>query len=312
MSYVARIRYGLIYHGCTTVGLHHIQPLVLLLKTWSGRQLRRWTQLAVPPRCLLCFVLVHLDACIQQSGPVVLLPNVYPNLGYVHAMFGHAKAREIASEDELVRRTNKYGISLLTRQSRETDKMRNDHRTVLQYAWIKYRIVRYAELEPCLRKQKIDNKYVQELRKFLQSQNLIHCIVTNIHDESWVITSYFWEQVYGVDVKEALQSTILDFLETDDPSIIADAASDPIFQKALMQHFSGGDTKEQRNWHTLSKLQGPTNLLTLCCQNNYSACVDLLLSEHAPETAKHPWLTFAEPILSMDKQLAETCGCVLK
>ena len=158
-----------------------------------------------------------------MAAPVVLLPHVHADLGYVHAMFGHAKAREIASEDVLVRRTSKFGISLLTRQSRETDKMTNDHRTVLQYAWIKYRIVGYAELEPCLRKQRIDNKYVQELRMFLQSQNLIHCIVTNIHDESWVITSYFWEQVYGVDVKEALQSTILDFLETDDPSVIADA-----------------------------------------------------------------------------------------
>ena len=177
-------------------------------------------------------------------------------------MFGHAKAREIASEEQLVRRTNKHGKRLLTKQSRVTNKLTNDHRTVLQYGWIKHRIVEYAELEPLLRKHEINNKYVEELRTFLQSQNLIHCIVTNVHDESWVITNYFWEQVYGVDVKEAYQSTILDFLETDDPGVIADAVSDPIFQTALMQHFAGGDTKEQRNWHTLSKLKAPLSLLS--------------------------------------------------
>ncbi|CAK9043678.1 unnamed protein product [Durusdinium trenchii] len=220
---------------------------------------------------------------------------------YVHTMFGHAKAREIASEDGLVMRTNKYGKRLLTMQSRVTNKMTNDHRNALQYGWIKYRVVGYTELEPYLRKHDIDNKYVKELQTFLQSQNLVHCIVTNIHDESWVITNYFWEEVYGMDVKDTLQSTILDFLEADDPGVIADAASDPIFRKALMQHFSGGDSKEQRNWHTLSKLKAPWNLLNLCCQNNYSECADLLLSEHTPETAKQPWLTFAEPLLSIDK-----------
>lgn len=235
---------------------------------------------------------------------LLLAPVLIGNSGYVHAMFGHAKARQIASEDELVKRTNKHGKRLLTRQSMVTNKMANDHRTVLQYAWIKHRIVDFAELEPSLEKHHIDSRYVEELRVFLQAQNLVHCVVTNVHDESWVITNYFWEQVYGVDVKEALQSTILDFLETDDPGVIADAASDPIFQKALMQHFSGGDSEEQRNWHTLSKLRGPINLLGLCCQNNYSECVDLLLSEHTPDTAKQPWLTFAEPILSIDKQLA--------
>ena len=218
-------------------------------------------------------------------------------------MFGHAKARAIASEDDLVRRTNKQGKRFLTRQSRVTSNVANDQRGTLQYAWIKHRLVSFEELEPCLRKHEIGNKYVEELREFLQSQNLVHCVVTNIHDESWVVTNYFWEQLYGMDVKEVLQSSILDFLEIDDPSVISDAAADPIFQKSLLEHFQGGDSTEQRNWHTLSKLIGPLNLLSLCCQKNFSDCVDLLLSEHAPETAKQPWLTFAEPTLSVDKPL---------
>ena len=181
---------------------------------------------------------------------------------YVHTMFGHAKARQIASDRDLVARTSKYGKRMLTRQSRQTDALKEDHRNCLQYCWIKYRLVDFAELGPCLRRYDIAEHYVAELAAFLQSQNLVHCIVTNIHDEAWVITTYFWEK-HGLDAVQAFQSSILDFLETDDASIISEAVSDPIFRAALMQYFAGGDPKQERNWHTLSKLKVPLNLLSL-------------------------------------------------
>ena len=41
---------------------------------------------------------------------------------FVHAMFGHAKTREIASDEALVRQTNKVGKRLLTQQSRQTNR----------------------------------------------------------------------------------------------------------------------------------------------------------------------------------------------
>ena len=177
----------------------------------------------------------------------------------------------------------------------------NDERSCFQYAWIKHRIVSFAELSECLGRYGINERQVQQMRPVLQTQNLVHCVVLNIWDEAWVITNYFWG-LHGADIKETLQSMILDFLDADEPSVISDAAANPIFERTLMQHFQGGDqTQSWLWWHTMSKLKSPLNLLCFCIQQNYSDCVNLLLSEHTIETAKKPWLVFAEPMLPVDK-----------
>ena len=212
-----------------------------------------------------------------------------------------------------MRRTKKYGKRLLTQQSRETNKLAGDQRSSLQYGWIKYRIVCADELSECLQRHDVNLKQTEEIAALLEARNLIHCVVSNLYDEAWIITNYFWES-HAADVRETLQSTVLDLLEHDDPSIISDAAANPIFARALMQHFQSGDQREPRLWHTLSKLKAPLNLLSYCVQQNYSECIDLLLSGHSMQTARKPWLTFAEPTLAVDKyqntafHIAAWCG----
>ena len=63
----------------------------------------------------------------------------------------------------------------------------------------------------------------EEIAALIETRNLIHCVVSNLYDEAWVITNYFWES-HAADIRETL---LPDFFEHDDPSIFSEAAANP-------------------------------------------------------------------------------------
>jgi len=218
----------------------------------------------------------------------------------VLALFGHAKARAIASDDDIVRRTNTEGKRFLTQQSRETKRGEVSRNAEFQFGWIKYRHVSLDEIRQALLRYQVTEANISNVASLLESTSLVHTVVTNIHDESFIVTNYF-ANAQRADFKDLVRTTLFDFLDSDDPVVISDAMENPIFLEALRSEFTGGDQKDSRLWKSLSKIKAPLNILHHCCENNYHACVEMLLSAYAMQTAEEPCQVLAELDLWVDK-----------
>lgn len=218
----------------------------------------------------------------------------------VLSVFGHAKARAIASDATLVDRTHQEGKRMLTQQSRETKRNAKGRRGGLQLGWIKYRHVAMEELQPVLIRNRLNAACIEEVAKILESTNLVHTVVTNVFDKGFIVTNYFASQ-HIVDYKDLVRTTLFDFLDNDDPSVITDAMDNPIFVEGLRSEYASGDIEDPRLWKTLSELKAPLNLLHMCCEKDYPDCVELLLSMYAMQTAQEPHYTLVEPDIWVDK-----------
>eukprot|EP00438_Fugacium_kawagutii_P026898 Skav209544 [mRNA] locus=scaffold2497:141850:143934:+ [translate_table: standard] len=191
----------------------------------------------------------------------------------VESLLGHAAAKGIASDVDLINRTLKKGYKMITHASNGFDS------TDKPYRWMSLRYVSFEEVLSLTSVQKTFEGHAegcssQQLQELQGAAGLWHFVICNFKEKS---------------EKDP---------QVDDPRIIEAALGDEEFVQLLQQYFESSDTENQKWFKTLATLvvfEGYT-LLHFCCKRGLIHCVEYLLKKHSVFTATQPWLQLADPL----------------
>lgn len=252
----------------------------------------------------------------------------------VEGVCGHAAARVMANDKDLVNNTLASGFKFLTHasigyESREKPFRwmyirRVDRMEIIQTLHSQKRACEYerkfrsrpghsARGRACVKRGKGKGGKGNDLQEFVfdfdRSEEFEVALRTAEQCSVWhscvqemggvVVTSYFWTNLELV--MDALEEkfSLLREGHDDDPLIIKAALADEAFVEILKMYFESGDMVNPKYYKTLATFPccGKASLLHHCCEHDLVECVRFLLSEHSGDChPREPWLQLADPL----------------
>ena len=213
----------------------------------------------------------------------------------VESLLGHAAAKEIASDKELVNQTLKKGNRMVTHDSTGLASMDKPFR------WMSLRYVFFEEVFALQKFQELGASETTsvQLQQTQGASGLWHFVIHEFRKkdqkEPIVVTVFFGSRLEIVTTTVQEKFDLLD--HDDDPRIIEAALADAEFSQLLHDYFNTGDLQNPKFFKTLATLAvlGGQTLLHFCCERGLHNCIEYLLKHHSVLTAEQPWLRLADP-----------------